>query len=354
MDTSIYEKLRSQIDQYSIGFNATKSGIEIKILKTLFSEDEAHIYLNLARKLETADVIAARADRNEQRVAILLEQMTQKGLTFPRKRNGKNYYSAAPFMHGFFENLAQTKMDGNLAQMFEEYVNNGFVPKTFSLKSVPINITVDNRGIVLPFDDVKKIIESKERIGLMKCPCMIKALKLEHKCDNPIEVCLVFDYYAEYGIDFYGQGRWITKEEALEVLIKAEKAGLVHQVGGSAENIECICNCCPDCCMGLKIIRKLHSPAKAAKSNYMPQRVSGRCFQCGDCLRRCPMDALSLNDDGISVDLNRCIGCGLCVTACAAGAIELLSKPESEIRGFMPAEKYKFLRSSLEFDRDVE
>lgn len=354
MDNGIYEKLRAQIDQYSVGYNATKSGIEIKILKKIFSEDEAYIYLNLTRKLETADVIAARAGRDEQTVSVLLEEMTEKGLTFPRQKNSKSYYSAAPFMHGIFENSALTKMDKELAEMFEEYATTGFVPKVFSLKSLPINISVDNRGAVLPFDDVKKIIESKERIGLMNCACTLQSQKLGHKCNNPLETCISFDYYAECGIEAFRQGRWITKEEALEVLVRAEKAGLVHQVGGSAENIECICNCCPDCCMSLKIMKKLPSPAKAAKSNYLPKKVSGRCFQCGDCLRKCPMDALSLTDDGISVDLNRCIGCGLCVTACAAGAIELSRKPESEIRGYLPAENYKFLRSSLEFDKDVE
>jgi len=354
MDNSIYEKLRSQIDQYSVGFNATKSGVEIKILKKIFTENEAKIYLNMTRKLETAEVIAERAGMDGQSVIETLDRMTANGVTFPRKKNGKKYYSAAPFMHGFFENIALLKMDRELAGLFDEYIQNGFVPKVFTLKSVPINLSVDHSGAVLPFDDVKKIIESKERIGLTKCACMAKMEKLDGKCTNPIEVCISFDYYAEYGIENYGLGRWITKEEAIEVLKKAEKAGLVHQVGGSAENIECICNCCPDCCMGLKIIRKLPSPAHAAKSNYLTKAVPGLCFQCGDCIRRCPMDAASLTDEGISVDANRCIGCGLCVTACAAGAIQLVRKPENQIRGYMPSEKYAFLRSSLEFDKDVE
>jgi len=354
MDKDIYEKLRESIDKYSVGFNATKSGIEMKILKKVFTPEEAHIYINLTQKLETAAVIADRAGRDANETASLLESMSRKGVTFPIKKNDEKYYAAAPFMHGFFENQAVSGMDRELAEMYEEYIRDGFFPKAAGLRAVPVNISVNNGGLVLPYDDVKDIINSKTRIGVMKCACAAKKKVLETGCKKPDEVCIAFDFYAEYGIEGYGAGRWITRDEALKILEETEKAGLVHQVGGSSGNIECICNCCPDCCVGLAIYKKFPQPAKVAGSNYFASVESGECTGCENCIGRCPMEAITASDGTVSINLDRCIGCGLCAGECPAEAITLHKKPENEIRGPLPPERYRFMRSSLDFQKDIE
>jgi electron transport complex protein RnfB len=46
------------------------------------------------------------------------------------------------------------------------------------------------------------------------------------------------------------------------------------------------------------------------------------CLACGDCLDRCPVEAIELNQVA-HVDQDRCIGCGLCATTCSAEAIVL-------------------------------
>ena len=92
---NIYEQLRDCIDKYSVGFVAAQSGVELKILKRLFTEDEAAVYIALTRQLESVSKIALRMGREQAEIAAILNRMTEKGHTFPATRNGIKYYAAA-------------------------------------------------------------------------------------------------------------------------------------------------------------------------------------------------------------------------------------------------------------------
>ena len=52
MAEDVYSLLREQLDQYSIGFPATESGVELRILRKLFTAEEAAMYLRLSLLLE--------------------------------------------------------------------------------------------------------------------------------------------------------------------------------------------------------------------------------------------------------------------------------------------------------------
>jgi electron transport complex protein RnfB len=354
MNDNIYEQLRERIDSYSVGFSATPSGIEINILQKIFTPVEAELYLHMERKLETAEAIARRAGQDKEIVRNILVEMTEKGLTFPRTKAGIKYYAAAPFMHGFFEHHAVKGMDKELAKMYEDYKWGGFIPKTRALRTVPINISLDSHKPVMPYDDVKKIIEGKERIGLFPCACAATMKVLESGCDNPLDVCIAFDYYAEYAIEEFGTGKWITREEALDVLKRSEEAGLVHQVGGDSRNVECICNCCSDCCGALRFFKLLPNPAKFGGSNYFSRLDADLCNYCEICIDRCPMDAITSGSSNVVTNPERCIGCGLCTTTCPTEAITLEMKPENKIKPPPSPDRYTFMRSSLDYDKDVE
>jgi len=351
MDSNIYEQLRACIDQYSIGMPATNSGIEMKILQRLFTEEEARIYLGMSSKLESPQTIAQRLNLEEGEVAAALGVMTEKGLTFPKTEQGGSYYAAAPFMHGFFENQAYLqKKDKELVRLLEAYAVGEFLPKYTGLRTVPLHVELTPELPVLPYDDVKKIIASKERIGLIPCACAEHAELLEHSCGKPKDVCIVFGYYAEYIIEEMKAGRWISQAEALRVLDETEEAGLVHQIGGNSQSTECICNCCADCCTGLRKIKALKRPARAVVSNYYAELDGELCSSCEICLERCPMDAIIFEGELLTVNRLRCIGCGLCTSTCPMDAIVLKVKPEGLQS---PEEIYLFMRSTEDLEREL-
>ncbi len=120
MSEDVYRKLQQRLDQYSLGFPATESGIEIKILRYLFSEKDAALFLALSPALETPKAVAARLERPVAEVVGPLEDMALRGLLFRLEKQGTVKYGAIPFVHGLFEfqvkNLSQ-----ELALMVEQY-----------------------------------------------------------------------------------------------------------------------------------------------------------------------------------------------------------------------------------------
>ena len=90
--TDIYEKLRERLDMFPQGFPKTKSGVELKILKELFSPEEAEIMLVLRPTPELVSVISERMGRDESEMADILYQMSKKGLILRGTVEGQTFY----------------------------------------------------------------------------------------------------------------------------------------------------------------------------------------------------------------------------------------------------------------------
>ena len=350
MADDIYKELRERLDQYSVGFGETESGVEIRILKKLFTEEEVRMYMDLTLDLESAREVAERTNQDPAKVERVLQGMMKKGLVFPRfpKKEGEPfYYAAAPAVHGIFENQLK-RMDKGLAELLEEYVQNGaMVTKlVLPLRTVPVSRAIPDGKTVAPYDDVRKIIKGKDRISLSDCACTVQRRAAGHHCDQPVEVCMVFDFYADYYVAT-GMGRWVTQEEALARLDECEKAGLIPQFSNS-ENPEALCNCCAECCGALRLLKSLPQPGLLAVTNHYAVLDQDLCTACGACVDRCRMDAITLGDEVAELDRDRCIGCGLCVSTCPEDALSLAEKPEAERQ--VPPERTDFMKPSSEFE----
>lgn len=332
MSTDVYERLREQLDQYSVGFPATASGVEMRLLKKLFTEEEARMFLDLSLKLETPESVAERTGRDPRETGALLARMADKGLIFPGKKAGAVQYGAVPFVVGSYEFQLKT-MDRELAQLFEEYFTEAFLEKGMQasppLRVVPVNQAIPVSWEVAPYDDIRAIIKKKEVISLAKCICRVQQRLLDKGCDKPLEVCFMFGSHAHYYVE-RGMARYVTREEALQVVDKCDEAGLVPQPF-NAQDPGGFCNCCGDCCGQLRGLRMHPKPAERVAAMYYAAVDPELCAACGTCLERCQMDAITTDADDIaSVNRDRCIGCGLCVTTCPSEAMKLHLKPESE------------------------
>ena len=334
MSDNIYHQLREQLDQYSVGFPTTKSGVEMKILKKLFTEEEAHMYLNLSMMLDAPESVAERMNRDPDQVAGLLDGMAEKGLIFRLRKEDSVLYAATPFVIGFYEFQLKT-MDRELAQLIEQYFEEAFSrqasQQTVPLRTIPVNRAIDVSWPVARYEDAREIIKSKDRIAVAKCICRVQQGLLDQACDKPLEVCFLFGSHAKYYVE-RGMGRWINQEDALEILDKCEDAGLVPQPL-NAQNPGGMCNCCGDCCGVLRALKKQPRPAEVVISNYYAVVDPDLCAGCETCLDRCQMEAITMGPDQVAqVDLDRCIGCGLCVTTCTTEALSLQPKPKAERR----------------------
>ncbi|MDX9787603.1 MAG: 4Fe-4S binding protein [Desulfobacterales bacterium] len=332
MADGIYFKLREQLGKYSLGFPATKSEVEIRILEKIFSEEEARMYLNLSMAPETPKALAERLKRDPETLSSFLEEMAVKGLLFRIRAKGEVMYTAAPFMIGIYENMID-RMDPELAKLFELYWQEAWLPH-FSklpvpLRFIPIKKSLEPDISVSPHDQIRDYIKSKDRIAIAECICRKQKILVGEGCGKPLETCMIFDWYADYFVENQ-QGRYISREEALEIQDRCDEAGLVT-LSNNIKNSIVVCHCCECCCVSLRALNMRSLVLEGIAANYYAEVDPDLCSGCETCIERCQTGALSIGEDNCAVvDRNRCIGCGVCVTVCPVEALRLKQKPENE------------------------
>ncbi len=328
--SDVYEKLRQRLDDMATGFPATQNGVELKILKKLFTTADAEMFLMLSPMLETPESIAERLNLPVSETAAHLEDMASRGLLFRQKKNDLARYAAVPFVVGIFE-FQLNSVDAELAQDLETYYH-AALGKSFQswstpvMRTIPINRELVSEWPIAPYEDVMKIFDDQKTIAVAPCICRTTAKKTGRGCDKPMEACFLFGSHASYYVD-NGMGRYISREEAKEIAKKNEEAGLVMQPFNS-QHVGGMCSCCGDCCGMLRSLKKQESPADAVKSNYYAQVNAEECVGCETCLDRCQMEAIDMVDEKAVINLKRCIGCGLCVSTCPTDAMRLMKKSE--------------------------
>ena len=331
MVDDVYKRLAQHLDKLPGGFPATESGVELRILRRLFTEEEAELAMHVALTGEPAEEIAARAGIDDDRAAMLLAEMSRKGLIYRIRRSGVPFYSASQFVVGIWE-YHVNDLDKDLIRDFNEYIPQLFNPEIWrkapQLRTIPIGESISQEVEILDYERADKLVRSRSKIAVAPCICRREHRMIGEGCDKPEETCLIFGRAADYYIE-NGLGRAIDAEEALAILELAEEAGLVLQPSNS-QRISNICCCCGCCCQVLLNIKKHPHPASLVSTPFQVASDYELCIGCGECVSRCQMDALSLNDDHIVVDLKRCIGCGLCVTACDTESLRLLRKPAEQ------------------------
>lgn len=329
----IYENLAEHLNRLPAGFPRTPSGVEMRILRRLFTPEEAALAPLLSLKPETPAEIAARAEKPEDEIAQKLQEMSHKGLVFRLRKGAETRYMAAQFVIGIWE-YHVNDLDLELIRDMNEYIpyffDQSYYLRTPQLRTIPIPGSLTAEQTVMPYEEARRIIEEQERIVVAPCICRKEHQMAGHGCDRPLESCLVFGagavYYEENGL-----GRSIDHEEALKILQRAEQAGLVLQPS-NAKKVVNICTCCGCCCQILKNLKKLPKPAEFVASNHYAVVDREACTGCETCLERCQMEAIKMEEGTASIDVDRCIGCGLCVPTCADGAITLEVKAKDKRR----------------------
>jgi len=329
----VYERLRERLDNLAAGYPATKSGVEIGILKRLFTEEEAEFALNLSPIPESPESVAKRLDRDPEEIAAFMEKMAKKGLIFRIRKEDGVRYAAVPYVVGIFE-FQVNRMDREMAKEMNEYFETAFgytmqSHKTPMLRTIPINREIAVKWPIAPYEDVMEIVENQKAMAIVPCVCRTWMNLADEGCDKPTETCFMFGSHAHFYVE-NGMGRYIDKEEAREIIKRNEEIGLVMQPFNS-QKIGGMCSCCGDCCGMLRSLKKQPKPAAAVQSNYFARVDADTCVGCETCLGRCQMEALDMVEDKAVVELDRCIGCGLCVTTCDTGAMRLVRKPDEQL-----------------------
>ena len=343
----IYNLLAKRLDQIPNGFPSTERGIELKLLKKIFSPGEAKIALQLNPEPETVDVVAKRIGKPIPETQRILDDMAEKGQIGSVKKSGNQVYMLYPFIIGIYE-FRVNKLDNEFVELFDDYILDlGMTLGAFKpalQRVVPVNQQIKAEHQVHRYEDLRRRIEEAKSFQVMECVCrQIQALK-GNPCKHTLETCLGFSD-EEGAYDRHTHGRVISKEEALKIVEEAAAEGLVHCTYNVENGIGThVCNCCSCCCgslNGLKILGKSF-PGVIAVSNYYAGIDQDECLACGACHERCPMDAIQEENSVYNVIKEDCIGCGVCTITCPVEAITLIRKPESEHEEKPPANMHEW------------
>lgn len=335
---SAYVKLQQHLDKQAVGFPATRSRVELNILKHIFTPAEAEIATHLSYQMYPLDTIFGkvrhRVDSPAQ-LETILEGIQKKGGVESKLKNGVMHYACAPFVVGMYE-LQLERLTPAFIRDFNTYISDFNFGIEFlstelpQMRTIPISKSIRPRHHVSTFDEAAGLLHQAEGpFVIIDCICR-KKRSLEGKpckATDRKETCLGIGDIAQMVLR-NDVGREITRDEAVSILELNQEDGLVLQPSNT-EKADFICSCCGCCCGMLKMQKGLPRPVDFWASNFQAAVDATSCRGCGACTERCQVKAVSVSEKHRTalVDLNRCIGCGLCVPVCPTESISLVKKP---------------------------
>ncbi len=230
---------------------------------------------------------------------------------------------------GLFNRLAlRNKKDESPGQTigFADTYHGKVVPLSGAEQLVGIHdhLHVDDLEKIIPYKRARSIImKNPDHIVALECPC--RAAR-EHPC-LPMDVCLIVgDPFASFVHEHEPKrSRWITRDEAVEILRAEDERGHVHHAffkDAMFDRFYAICNCCKCCCGAMQAQR--NGVPMLTSSGYVSQVDEILCIGCGDCHTYCQFEALELVDGYNHVIYDKCMGCGVCTDKCEQGALSLI------------------------------
>jgi NAD-dependent dihydropyrimidine dehydrogenase PreA subunit len=347
MNIDIYRGLADHLDDLPGGFPSTDSGVELRILRRLFSPEEALWAVHLTLIPETAEIVARRAGFDPDTAGLRLEEMARKGLIFRvLSANGERRYMAAQFVIGIWE-FHLNDLDPEFVRDMHEYIPH-LLPEAWKvpqLRTIPVGRSITADLHVMPYEKAEELVRRHRKAAVAPCICRREMAVSGKPCDRPEETCVTFGMAADYYLE-NGLGRLVEAREVIDILQMAEESGLVLQPS-NAQRAANICMCCGCCCAVLRNLKTLPRPVDYVASAFTVVAQPDLCQGCEVCMDRCQMDAIRIKEDRPVVDEGRCIGCGLCVTTCPSGALSLVRKPEQE----QPEVPKDMVRSALKLGR---
>ena len=336
----VYRNLQEHLDKMPVGYPATKTGVEINLLKSIFTPEQAEIATHLDYKHKTVDEIykTAKVDVNSKdELKRILDETVSNGGISRRKREDVEQYAVLPFLlWGMYEHQLK-RLDQDFIENSGEYIMGEFsyefatarLPK---MRTIPIEESIEVKHIIATYDELRNLInQAGDHIAVQECFCRKSKDMQDQPCKSTDrrELCMSFGDLADLYVE-EGWARKIDQSEALEMALLNEQEGLVLMPANQQEP-NFMCSCCSDCCGMLSLLKFHPRPSAVIASNYYAEVNSEQCTGVGTCVERCPTDAVSLDNGFATIKLARCIGCGLCVPVCPEDAIALMQKDKETI-----------------------
>ena len=312
-------KLATKISLESMTYmGITYDDPEYKILEPIIDDDMCAIMMHVRLETNrTVEEVAKRARKSVEFTQEQLDKLCKTGAVRYRYVDGKRCYFypiwVPGIMEGILANREQCDKYPVLGESFEAYTRRRpemLAPmldsgKTgmFFMRVMPVMSAIENDSHAASYDEVRTLIENATAISVGPCSCRRARRLMGEGCGHLEEdMCM---YLNDNALCFSEQGyhRLVTKEEAYEILQRAEDNGLVHEINQTPgfEDTNAICNCCGCSCFALRIAELFRTP-RAIRSNYIARVDKEKCVACGQCVENCQTNALKLGQKRCATD----------------------------------------------------
>lgn len=305
-------KLLEFVNKVSMTKMGSKKGIKeddprFKLLEKVCTEEMAEVALALEYRVHlNAEEIAKKCGKSLENTTKLLWDLAMAGIvTLKREEKGDTYWYET-WVPGIFEmvvnNKENVKKYPQIGKAFDDYgllrnpLAAGNIPMGHGLmRVIPIESAIDGETRRASYEEVSKYINEAKILSVSDCSCRTSREEMNQGCGHLKEdMCIQLGDAAEYYIRT-GRGREITKDEAIEIIKKAERDGLMHQIPNTEGegHTHAICNCCGCSCYAMRAAGMYHNP-DMVRSNYVSTIDPEKCVGCGECVEVCPTNAIRL------------------------------------------------------------
>ena len=300
--------LASKISLESLTYTGiTYSDPEYKILDPIVDDDMCSVMMRMRLETDfTVEDLAKKTRKSVEFVQTQCNKLVAAGVIRTRERHGAlcYYYPiwVPGIMEGILSNREQCDAHPELGACFEEYtrIRVGMLAPVLGngvnfMRVMPVMSAIENDTHKASYDELSTLIEKAWAISVGPCSCRRSRRLMGEGCGHLEEdMCL---YLNDNAISFSksGEHRLISKEEAYEILRRAEDNGLVHEVNQAPgfDDVTAICNCCGCSCYALRIAEMFRSP-NGVSSNFIARVDKDKCVACGQCVENCQTNAVRL------------------------------------------------------------
>jgi len=307
---------RAKILDLANVLNRTKTGSkkgikygdpEYMILEPVVTDDMADVGMFLGfRRKQTADEISVLCGKTLEETNKLLWDLSMAGVCFVNTIDGVDKYWTDLWVPGIMEMMANNQENVDkypqIAEAFDAYgivrgaKTAGQFPVGLGLmRVIPIEHAIDGETRKASYEEVSKYLNDNTVFSVSDCACRTVRESMGEGCGHLKEdMCIQMGHAAEYYVRT-GRGRAIKREEAFEIIKRAEENGLMHQIPNTdgPGKTHAICNCCGCSCLSLRTA-EMFLNNDMVRSNYVSQIDADKCVACGECVQACPVNALKL------------------------------------------------------------
>lgn len=296
-----------------IGHKVTIDDPEYWGIACIVTDEMAEVALKMkVRKPMTFSQLLKVTGKEEKELEKILEDMCIVGILEYNweNPNREKQYVLPMFVPGSAEfsnmNAKQLEEHPELGRFFERMTR-------LPLEKVAPMVPPGGAGIGMHVIPVEKAIEMenqsvdiehishwlkkyKGKYAASPCSCRLSRRTYEEGCaDAPEDWCIAVGDMADYVVETQKGGRYITYEEVLDILKRAEDNGYVHQITNidGKNKIFAICNCNVNVCYALRLSQLFNTP-NLSRSAYVAHVKTENCVACGRCVEYCPAGAVKL------------------------------------------------------------